>query len=368
MWGGKRARRICQAPQACDSVPAHRPRVALQPYHYGPADPEGDAVKTSTLFRRVVVISLLATVLLCVVPAAASAASLAGKKAQARAAAAQVAALDQRLNGTVALCVAAAQRLEALQTQVASNRATLRLARYQLVLARQELADHLVLAYKSGNADVLNAVFQAGSFTDLLTRLDYVQHVTGSDAGLLRAVEGRQREAAAAQVALQAGLGRAQQTTADLAAQRSTLLAELSSRRAVLHGLNATVARLVAQTRAVTPVAAVQSTATPPSTAGDGTGPWWPQIRAAAAADGVWAEGLYRLMNAESQGSATASNGVDFGLYQYAAGTWKGSWNPWRSASIFDGGAQIKATALAISQGHGPAWWPTTYAWAFSRQ
>ena len=325
-------------------------------------------MKTSTLFRRVVVSSLLATVLLFFATAVASASTLAGKKAEARAAAAQVAALDRRLDSTVALCVDAAQRLETAQARVTSNRAALKLARYQLVLARQELADHLVLAYKSGNADALNAVFQAGSFSDLLTRLDYVQHVTGSDAGLVQSVERRQREAAAVQVALQADLGRAQQTTADLAARRSTLTAELSTRRAVLHGLNVTVARLLAQTRAVTPVAAVASSLTPPSTAGDGSGPWWPEIRAAAAANGVWAEGLYRLMNAESQGVATASNGVDFGLFQYAAGTWKGAWNPWRSANIFDGGAQIKATALAVREGHGAAWWPTTYAWAFSRQ
>jgi len=339
----------------------------LQPYTYGAADPEGDAVKNSTLFRRVVVISLLAAVLLCVVPAA-SAATLAGKRAQARAAAAQVAALDQRLDSMVALYSAAVQRLGVLQGQVATSRAELKLARYQVVLAREELADHLVLAYKSGNADVLNAVFQAGSFSDLLTRLDYVQHVTGSDAGLVQTVERHQREALAAQAALQADLARAKQTTADLAARHDTVLAELNTRRAVLHGLNATVAHLVAQTRAVTPVAAVASDLTPPSTAGDGSGPWWSQIKAAAAADGIWAEGLYRLMGAESGGSATASNGVDFGLFQYTAGTWKGSWNPWRSASIFDGGAQIKATALAVSQGHGPAWWPTTYAWAFSRQ
>jgi len=325
-------------------------------------------VKTSTLFRRVTVVSLFATVLLCVVPAAASAATVAGAKAQARAAAAQVAALDQRLNATVAQYSAAVQRLDVLQSQVAANRASFRLARYQLGLARQELAQHLVLAYKSGNADVLNAVFQAGSFSDLLTRLDYVQHVTGSDAGLVQAVELRERQTAAAQVALRADLGRAQQTTADLAARHSTLLAELGSRRAVLRGLDATVARLVTQSRAVTPVPAAVAPATPPSTAGDGSGPWWPLIRTAAAANGIWAEGLYRLMGAESGGSATASNGVDFGLFQYSTGTWKGSWNPWHAASIFDGAAQIKATALAVREGHGPAWWPTTYAWAFSRQ
>jgi hypothetical protein len=73
-------------------------------------------------------------------------------------------------------------------------------------------------------------------------------------------------------------------------------------------------------------------------------------------------------MEVESGGSATASNGVDYGLFQYSSGTWKGSWNPWHSASIVDGGAQIKATALAIHLGYGPAWWPSTYPWAFSRQ
>ena len=323
---------------------------------------------TSRVLSRVAVSSLLAAVLLCVVPSAASAGKLASQKAQARAVAAQVAALDLRVDDTVALYAAAVQRLGAVRARVTANRAALDLARYQLVLSRQQLADHLVLAYKSGNADALNAVFQAGSFSDLLTRLDYVQHLTGSDAGLVQAVAQHQHEAAAAKVALQGDLARAQQTFADLGAQRSRLTAELSDRRVALHGLDATVAHLVAQTRAVTPVVTVASAATPPSTAGDGTGRWWPQIRAAAAADGIWAEGLYRLMQAESGGSAAASNGVDFGLFQYAAGTWKGVWNPWRSASILDGGAQIRATALAISQGQGPGWWPTTYPWAFSRQ
>ena len=88
----------------------------------------------------------------------------------------------------------------------------------------------------------------------------------------------------------------------------------------------------------------------------------------AAAANGIWAEGLYRLMLAESGGSATASNGVDEGLFQYARGTWKGSWNPWRAASILDGAAQIKATALAVRLGYGPTWWPATFPLAFSRQ
>jgi len=315
------------------------------------------------------VVSLFATLLLLAVPSIASASALAATKAQARTAAAQVAGLDRQLNQTVATYAAAMQRLTALQSQVAANRAALRLDSYQLTLSRQQLAENLVSAYKGGGASVLNAVFETGSFDDLLTRLDYVQQLTGSNAALVGAVQQHHRQVVAEQATLSKALKSAQQTATQLDAQRGRLNAQLGARRALLRGLNAAVGRLVRQAKAVTPVVTSSKTSgAAPSTAGDGSGPWWTLIKSAAAGNGLWAEGLYRLMLAESGGSATASNGVDDGLFQYAPGTWKGSWNPWRSASIFDGGAQIRATALAIHLGYGPSWWPSTYPWAFSRQ
>ena len=324
---------------------------------------------TSRGFRLALVVSLFTTLLLLLLPSAASASALAAKKAQARAAAGQVAALDQGLNQTVAAFAAATQHLDLVRSQVDANRAALRLDRYQLTMSQKQLADHVVSAYKDGSADVLNALFQTGSFDDLLTRIDYVQHLTGSDAGMVQAVQQHRREVAAVQVSLQKALQAAEETATQLAAQRSRLKAQLGERRLLLRGLNAAVGRLVAQAKAVTPIATTATASgAPPSSAGDGSGPWWPLIKSAAAANGVWAEGLYRLMLAESGGSATACNGVDYGLFQYAPGTWKGSWNPWSSASILDGGAQIKATALAIRLGHGPSWWPCTYPWAFSRR
>jgi hypothetical protein len=315
------------------------------------------------------VVSLFATLLLLAVPSIASASALAATKAQARTAAAQVAGLDRQLNQTVATYAAAMQRLTALQSQVAANRAALRLDSYQLTLSRQQLAENLVSAYKGGGASVLNAVFETGSFDDLLTRLDYVQQLTGSNAALVGAVQQHHRQVVAEQATLGKALKSAQQTASQLDAQRDRLNAQLGARRALLRGLNAAVGRLVRQAKAVTPVVTSSKTSgAAPSTAGDGSGPWWTLIKSAAAGNGLWAEGLYRLMLAESGGSAAASNGVDDGLFQYAPGTWKGSWNPWRSASIFDGGAQIRATALAIHLGYGPSWWPSTYPWAFSRQ
>lgn len=321
----------------------------------------------STKFRLLVVVSLFATLLLCGVPSSASASSVAATKTQARAVAAQVRSLDQRLNDTVARCASAMARLAAVQGEARANRAALQIERYQLGVSQQLLAEHLVTAYKGGNAGVLNALFQGGNFDDLLTRIDYVQHLTAGDAGMVEAIQAHRRQVLATQHSLQKTLQDAEQTSATLTAQRGQLVAQLADRRSLLNGLSAKVSRLVAQARAVTPVATAATTAAA-STAGDGSGAWWPQIKSAAAADGVWAEGLYRLMMAESQGSASASNGVDYGLFQYSPGTWQGSWNPWHAASILDGSAQIKATALAIHLGYGPSWWPSTYPWAFSRQ
>ena len=81
-----------------------------------------------------------------------------------------------------------------MRSQVAANRAALRLDRYQLMLSQQQLAENLVSAYKGGGASVLNAVFQTGSFDDLLTRLDYVQQLTGSNAAMVRAIEQHHRQ------------------------------------------------------------------------------------------------------------------------------------------------------------------------------
>ncbi len=322
----------------------------------------------STKFKLLVVVSLFATLLLCAAPSPASASSVTAAKAQARIVAAQVTSLDQQLNDTVAGYASAVARLSALQAQLHANRVALQIERYQLGVSQQLLAQHLVTAYKGGNAGVLNALLQGGNFDDLLTRIDYVQHLTAGDAGMVGAIQSHRRQVLATQHSLQKDLQSAQQTTASLAAQRGRLTAELSDRRSLLKGLSAEVSRLVARARAVTPVAKAATAAAAPSTAGDGTGPWWADIKSAAVANGVWAEGLYRLMEAESGGSATASNGADYGLFQYSPGTWKGSWNPWHSASILDGSAQIKATALAIHLGYGPSWWPSTYPWAFSRQ
>jgi hypothetical protein len=94
-------------------------------------------------------------------------------------------------------------------------------------------------------------------------------------------------------------------------------------------------------------------------------GNWMPIVREAARRNHISATGLRRLMSLESGGRAHAENGSFHGLYQYCWSTWRAAWNPWRAVSLYDGAAQIRATAVAIRRGWGPQMWPNTYPRAF---
>lgn len=96
------------------------------------------------------------------------------------------------------------------------------------------------------------------------------------------------------------------------------------------------------------------------------SGDWRTLIDRAAKKYGISARGLYRLMMMESGGKVRAVGaGRYFGLYQYALVTWKDDWNPWRGKSVYDGAAQIEASAYAIKKGMGRSLWGNTFPAAF---
>lgn len=99
----------------------------------------------------------------------------------------------------------------------------------------------------------------------------------------------------------------------------------------------------------------------------DRNGSWWRVIKAAAARHRIDAGALRRMMMLESSGRADLVAGPFCGLFQYCSGTWNGSWNKYRRYSIFNGGAQIWATAYAVQRGWGPSMWPNAYRMAFGR-
>jgi peptidoglycan hydrolase CwlO-like protein len=314
-----------------------------------------------TRLLRTTLVPVLAVMLLAFAPSAARATTSADQRAAATALAAQVVQLDARLGSTVAQYAAAAQRMQTLQQAIAAERKQLRVAQYQLDLARQTLAERAAAAYKDRDVSLLDVVLGSGSFEDLMSNLDFARRLDAHDAQVVQSVQQQAASVRRDLADLSAKQASLRSTLDQIGKQRAAIAASLTQRRSLLAGAKARLTSLAKPSPTPSSIApAASSDALAPQ------GSWWPAIQAAAKAKGISARGLYRLMMVESGGVATITNGVNYGLFQYSPGTWHGGWNPWRGRPITDGAAQIKATALAIHLGYGPSWWPSTYPYAFS--
>ncbi len=299
-------------------------------------------------------------------PAGARAGELRQNRDQAEAIAAEISALDAQIGSAVTRYSGATRALEAVRRQLRENGRLQRLAYTELRLARSALAARAVAMYKHDDVSPMDAVIGAADLSDLVTQLTLVRTIARCDRDVVRTIETTKRELSDRAVTLAADERTAEKLVVTCERELGTIRARLDERHAALTGVRSDIRRLVTAAQQASPAAG--PTVEPPAAGGggDGSGPWWPLIRSAAAGNGVSARGMYRLMMVESGGSASVVGpGGYYGLFQYAASTWQGSWNPWRSADITDGAAQIKATALAIRQGNGHAWWDPSYTWAF---
>ncbi len=335
----------------------------------GPPASRGGALRDWHPIRRAAVAALIA---LCAVAGAAAvsaapADALSGQLQQtrdkARVLAADVAALDARIGAAVTRYARATQALEAVRLELKQNRRLQGLAFRQLGIARATLESRAVAMYKHDDVSPLDVVFDSADLGDLVTQLTMVRKIARSDRDVVRAIETTERELADRAKTLAADERTAERLVVTGRSELATIRSRLNERRAMLAGVRSDIRRLAAD---VAKVAASPAPTVEPPAQGDGSGPWWPLIQSAASSNGVSARGMYRLMMVESGGSATVVGpGGYCGLFQYSPATWKGGWNPWRSSAITDGGAQIKATALALRQGYGHAWWDPSYTWAF---
>ena len=121
------------------------------------------------MHRRLLVPALsliLAFVLLCALtPALASGATIAQKKAQAARIAAEVSALNTKVEIAVEAYDGATWKLHIVQGKIHTNQQQLIVARYNLLVARQELTQNVVSMYKQNKADVLDVLLSRAAST-----------------------------------------------------------------------------------------------------------------------------------------------------------------------------------------------------------
>jgi len=323
------------------------------------------------LCASLVLVLVFTTFVACLAASGASAATLSAERARARAISQEIATLDARLADIVSRFAVATERLATVNAEIAQTKHQLKIAEFQVSVAQRVLSARAVAMYKERDTGIVDVLVGSSSFADMLSQLTFLSKLSQYDDNVLARLQSTRREVAEKERALRVDRRAASSLLAQQTAERAHIRSALTQRQRTLNGLQGEIKRLEAELRKpVVKMQKVVNPVAPPVSAGNGapSSGWWPLIKDAAEANGINASGLYRLMMIESGGNASivgGSGGRFCGLFQYWPGTWKASWNPWRGESIFNGAAQIKATAFAIKMGKGPYWWCPSYQWAF---
>ena len=329
---------------------------------------------SASRLRVVAILGCLTTlILLTAFPAPAQATKLSEDKARAAEIADEIATLDGQLADVVAAYEAVSAELAAVKKRIEANRERLEEAEAELVVARELAGERAVAMYKERPLSLVDVIVGSNDFGDLVAQVQFLvklgQHDQGIVDGLetsMEKVEKRRRQLIADRKAAETALERKERERARVKAALAERQGTLTDLRDEIEKLEARLRERVVQT---TPTTVADSGSSGSASGGSGATPsggWWPLIQQAASANGVDANGMYRLMMSESSGNPNCVGyGLYHGLFQYSPSTWASSWNPWRSSNIYDGAAQIRATALALKMGKGPYWWPNTYGPAF---
>jgi rare lipoprotein A (peptidoglycan hydrolase) len=197
--------------------------------------------------RRTVTLGLLLLALaVSASPSRVAASTLASQRAQAARVMAQLDLLQTRRDEAAAAERAAAERLAAARALVASSRVQIAAARNSLAVSQTLLANTLVSSYKAGSSDVLSYVFSAGSFSDLLTRVDLLNRAASADRGLIAEIQHTQKQLTAQLAVRRAAASEAAQAHAATLAARDAWSRAIAHRQAVLASVNAQIRTMLA--------------------------------------------------------------------------------------------------------------------------
>jgi len=256
-----------------------------------------------------------------------------------------IALLQKRLDAVQADLDTARQQLSTTRTQLRSQRARLARLRGRLAKAKVVLAQRLVSGYENGNPDIIDVLFNAHGFADLLERAEFLKRFQNQDAAIINAVKQAKRESESAAAKL-AKLTRKRQQIASAYTKRRNALQSMQSamdakraayqraRQARLEALSHARANSTRLQHQLTKLLGAESNA---SNAGPG-GPWaipWAVVQCESGGQNL------------PPNCATAS-----GYYQIIIPTWKGFGGPTAQAyqasravqdaiasKIWDGGA-----------------------------
>jgi len=250
--------------------------------------PERRRSRVTTGVRRTAALVVIAAFAAAALAGPADASRISDTRAQVRAIEQQLNAMDIRLEASIQAYDGAQQHLTDVRHQIQQNTIKLRVAEHNLKVSRAHLAVFMVNAYKGTdvNDDPAAYVLGAGSFTDLITRVEDVQRIGASEHALLKQVTTAEHEIATRQAQLKSDERDAARLVAQKRQQKAAIEAGLRQRRALLSSTKGELGHLlherqVHQQQAAAAAAAAlaqqqqqqqQAQQAPPPSSGGGTG------------------------------------------------------------------------------------------------
>jgi peptidoglycan hydrolase CwlO-like protein len=204
---------------------------------------------TSTSPRRRLVIATLAVAFLAALlfTATASASPIARKKARLKAVQArletvytQTEVANERLNQ-------ATSQLATVQQKIRQNTRLLESARRNYRRANRHLEQRAVNIYKSRDAGVLDWIFRATSFDDLVTQMDLMTRLGNSDVDTIHSIEKYKRDIRDRRIRLKADRRQADALVERRAAEKAKLLGLQADLESMTRGLKKEIKKLRAK-------------------------------------------------------------------------------------------------------------------------
>jgi cell wall-associated NlpC family hydrolase len=208
--------------------------------------------------RRIAVLSLLLGTLLLslALSTQASASPVADKKTRLREVQTKLQGVYHEADLAVEKYNQATSQLTTVQQQIKENQHLLKVAEYNLDVAKTQLQSRVQDIYKTRDVGIVDVLFSSNSFDDLVTQLNLMERLGNSDVDTVRSIAAYQQDIKDRRVKLDADKKAAAKLVTERAAQKSEVLAVQSRLEQMTAGIKNDIQRLQEQQAAAARAAA----------------------------------------------------------------------------------------------------------------
>ena len=197
---------------------------------------------------------------------------ISSKKAQLREVQAKLQAVYQKVDVAVEKYNQARSQLETVKKQIGENQRLLKVAEYNLEVANRQLTARAENMYRSRDVSVVDVLFAASSFDDLVTQLSLMERLGNSDVDTVKSIAAYRQDIRDRRVKLDADKKAAAKLVAEAAAQKAEVVALENRLESMTAGIKADIRRLQEQEAARARAAAQAAAANTGTGSGGGGG------------------------------------------------------------------------------------------------